>query len=599
MIFTRLLRKYILNEDLEISHRLINMVLMVGIAVIPVCMIFDLVMGSASGTFIVLALVLATFAASFYIANHKKQDKAVGIILTILCSDLLIPTLYFEGGGIHSSVPAWFILSALFVWLLVSGWPCYAIFASNILVYSAVFWVEYHHPELVTKLPDERSEFVDIAVGIYLIILMLGFIFKYQNRLYEKKRRELEEIDAQLTEANKRLEQLSEAKSMFLASMSHEIRTPINAIVGMNEMVLRESKDPDITGYAENIETASGTLLSMINDILDLSRIEAGLMEILPVEYEPFQILNDCYTLLEMRARDKGLKLDLKIDPSIPSKLYGDEIRIRQILINLLTNAVKYTEKGTITLKAGCIDRQAETAVLTFKVSDTGQGIPAEAMEHLFDSYTRFDEKKNRKIEGTGLGLAITKQLLDLMGASIDVKSTPGEGSDFTVKIPQKVILDTPMGDFYEKRKRRSRESVSRDVGFTAKDARILLTDDVRMNLVVIRSLLKETQIMIDCAQSGRECLEKYGENHYDLVFLDHMMPEMDGIETLSALKETARYKEEHTPVVALTANAMLGAEKLYLDTGFDDYLTKPVKGADLEAMIRKHLKKEMIAERK
>ncbi|MCR5268622.1 MAG: response regulator [Lachnospiraceae bacterium] len=591
MLFTRLIKKYITNEELEINHRLVNMILMAGIVVLPICLIFDLIMGAASETFIPLSLLFVTFAMSFYIANKRDKFQIACIILTFFSSDFLIPYLYFRGGGRNSSMPAWFILSAVFVWLLVKGWPCIAIFISNILVYSLVFWIEYHHPEYVVRLADTGSEYLDIAAGIFLIIAMLGIIYKIQNRLYEKKKQQLEEKEAELTETNRRLEQLSEAKSMFLASMSHEIRTPINAIVGMNEMVLRKSKDEDIIDYAENIERASGTLLSLINDILDFSKIESGLMEILPDEYEPFSVLNDCYTLLEMRAKDKGLQLELINDPSIPSRLYGDEVRIRQILINLLTNAVKYTEKGTITLRTECEESAGDgEVVLSFSVIDSGQGIPEEAMEHLFDSYTRFDEKKNRKIEGTGLGLAITKQLIDLMNATIDVQSKLGEGSAFTVKIPQKVLSKEPMGDFLEKRKNRSAAISGHFAGFTAKGAKILLTDDINMNLKVITALLKDTEIEIDTATSGRECLEKYEKNHYDILFLDHMMPEMDGIETLKFLKETKRYKEEHTPVIALTANAMLGAEKIYLDTGFDDYLTKPAKGADLEAMILKHL---------
>ena len=588
---TRLFRKYILNEELEVSHRMMNIVLLSGMLIIPVCFIFDLFLNAAGVTIIPLALLFLLFVISFIIANIGGKYNAAGVMLTVFASDILLPYLYFMGGGRNSSMPSWLILSAIFVWLLVRGWPCIAIYISNVIVYGIVFKIEHDNPDLITKLENTEAEFFDLAVGIYLVIALLGMIYKFQNRLYEKKKQELEKKEAELLAANQRLEQLSEAKSMFLASMSHEIRTPINAIVGMNEMVLRECEDKDIVEYAENIENASGTLLSLINDILDFSKIESGLLEIIPDEYELFSVLNDCFTLLEIRARDKGLKFELINDPDIPSVLFGDEIRIRQILINLMTNAVKYTDQGTITVKAGCAPSEHEGMTeLSLTVSDTGRGISPEGMAHLFDSYARIDERKNRNIEGTGLGLAITKQLIDLMGGTIDVTSTVGEGSSFTVTVPQKIISNEPMGVFIEKRSHRAPAAKAHGSDLRAPGARILAVDDVKMNLKVITMLLKDTQIEIDTASGGKECLRMYEQKHYDIVLLDHMMPDMDGIETLGHLKKTERYIAEHTPIIALTANAMLGAEKIFLDTGFDDYMTKPVKGAVLEAMIRKHL---------
>ncbi|MCR4739360.1 MAG: response regulator [Lachnospiraceae bacterium] len=591
MLIRKIFKKYILNTELEVSHRLMNIILVAGLFFLPVCLIFDIILGSAFESALPLALLFITYSISFYLANIKHRTNLAGMIMNVVATDLIIPYLYFMDGGRNSSMPSWFIISALFGWLLVKGWQCVLLYIINIIVMAGVFAVEYYHPECVTKLPDAGSEYFDMACGLYLIILLIGMIFKFQNRLYEKKRKELEEKEKELTEANKRLEQLSETKSMFLASMSHEIRTPINSIIGMNEMVLRESKDDNIKGYAENTELACATLLSLVNDILDFSKIEAGLMEIIPEEYELFSLLNDCYTLLEMRAKDKGLRFEMINDPDIPSRLYGDEIRIRQILINLLTNAVKYTEKGSITMRVSSEACPSEDMIiLSLCVADTGQGISEEGQKHLFDSYARIDERKNRNIEGTGLGLAITKQLVDLMNATIAVESTPGKGSAFTVRIPQKIIAKEPLGAFYENRKKKGSQIEGHRVSFTAEKARILAVDDVKMNLKVITMLLKDTKIQIDTALSGPECLDKYEKEHYDILLLDHMMPEMDGIETLQRLKETARYEKEHTPVIVLTANAMLGAEKIYLETGFDDYLTKPVKGADLEAMILKYL---------
>ncbi len=589
-------RKYILNEELEVSHRMMNIILLVGMMVLPVCLILDIIMHAVAMTSIPLVLIFILFATVFFIANYRGKYDVAAIILTLLSSNVIIPYMYFMGGGRNSSMPLWLVLSGTFVWLLVSGWPCILVFISNIIVYGAVFKLEYLHPEFTVKLENTETEYFDMAVGVYLVIVMLGIIFKFQNRLYEKKKRELEEKEAELLESNQRLEKLSEAKSMFLASMSHEIRTPINAIVGMNEMVLRECDEKDIVEYAQNIENASGTLLSLINDILDFSKIESGLLEIIPDEYELFSVLNDCFTLLENRAKDKGLALEFINDPDIPSKLYGDEIRIRQILINLMTNAVKYTDSGTITVRARNLPDEREGMMrLCISVTDTGRGMPPEGMEHLFDSYARLDEKKNRHIEGTGLGLAITKQLIDLMEGEIEVKSTLGEGSSFIVTVPQKIISAEPMGLFTERHSHRVSAARDRAVSFKAPTVKLLAVDDVKMNLTVIIKLLKDTQIHIDTASGGRECIQKYKNEHYDIVLLDHMMPDIDGIETLGLLKETERYKKEHTPIIALTANAMLGAEKIFLDTGFDEYMTKPVKGAVLEAMILKHLPEDKV----
>ncbi|MCR4787572.1 MAG: response regulator [Lachnospiraceae bacterium] len=590
MFIKRFIKRYITNEELEVSHRLMNIILMVGILVLPVCIIFDVALGSVSGTFVPLMILFTVFMISFFIANFKHRANIAGIILTVTANDILVPYLYFMGGGRSSSMPCWLILASVFSWLLVKGWPCIAIFISNIIVYAAAFYVEYEFPEYVERLPDEESEIIDTVFGIYLIIMMIGIIFKFQNRLYEKKKKELEEKEKELTETNIKLEKMSDAKSFFLASMSHEIRTPINAIVGMNEMILRDSKEDSVVEYAESIEHASTTLLSLVNDILDFSKIEAGLLEIIPDNYDTYYILNDCYSMLEMRAFQKGLKLKLENDPALPSKLYGDEKRIRQIMINLMTNAVKYTDNGTITIRAGFSRLSDDEILFIISVSDTGRGMSEEGMQHLFDSYQRIDEKKNRNIEGTGLGLAITKQLIDLMHGDITVKSTLGEGSTFTISIPQKIVSDVPMGSFASRRNLDPSSPAKHGVGFRAPDAKILITDDIAMNLKVLTMLLKDTRMQMDTAKSGKECIEKYEEKHYDLVFLDHMMPEMDGLETLKILTCTDRYLREHTPIIALTANAMAGADKIYLDAGFDDYLTKPVKSADLEEMILKHL---------
>ncbi len=385
------------------------------------------------------------------------------------------------------------------------------------------------------------------------------------------------------------------AKSRFLANMSHEIRTPLNGILGMDEMLLEECTDDNLKEYARNIQSAGQSLLSIINDILDISKIEAGKLELLPVEYELFSVINDCYNIARVRAESKALSLRMMIDPELPSCLYGDEVRIRQIINNFLSNAVKYTKEGTITLSISSERLSENQIMLIIAVKDTGIGIREEDMEKLFHSFTRIEENRNRNIEGTGLGLNLTKNLAKMMGGEICAESVYGQGSCFTAKIPQTVINSEPMGDFEKQYQQFRSTSEPHKMSFVAPDAQILVVDDVELNLKVMKGLLKKTRIQIDTAQSGMACLECVKNKKYDLIFLDHMMPEMDGIETLQQMRLLTSDLNKNTPVIMLTANATRGAKKEYIRVGFTDYLTKPVKSEALQAMLAKYLDEKII----
>ena len=587
--------KYLIREELEIQHRLMNIILTVGTVALLVCIVFDFIIGTGSRTFWIMLLLIASFIFSLYVANVRNKPNAAGVILGVVASYFLMPILYFTEGGKESAMPMWLMLSALFIWLIVRGWPCIIIYIGDIVLYSSLLMMEYYHPELVKPMPDKKAEYVDYIFAIASIVLIFGVIFKFQSRIYERKKKELEIKEQELTELNKNLEAANEAKSDFLARMSHEIRTPINAVIGMDEMILRESNERDILDYATNIENASHTLLSLINDILDFSKIESGLMKVIPETYEIYSLIDYCYSLLKVRAGDKGLKLNLEYDKNLPSGLLGDELRIRQIITNLLTNAVKYTDTGSITFRVSKRQKGEKLIDLIICVEDTGRGISEEGIGAIFDSFQRADEKKNRNIEGTGLGLAITKQLVDLMGGSIRVHSRLGEGSEFTVTIPQEIMSDEPLGNLDDKLNGKKTTGENYKEIFKAPKARILIVDDVAVNHKVIKLLLKTTEIQINTANSGQQCLEMYEKDHYDLILLDHMMPEMDGIETLNRMIGSDRYNKERTPVIALTANAIQGAEKEYIDAGFTDYLTKPVQGTDLERMILKYLPPELV----
>lgn len=395
-----------------------------------------------------------------------------------------------------------------------------------------------------------------------------------------QSRRQLEQM--QMLKAN--AEKANRAKSEFLARMSHEIRTPINAVIGMNEMVLRESSQEDVKKYSMDIKTSANALLEIINDILDFSKIESGKMEIVPTEYELNSMLNDLFNIFSLRAQEKGLRLDVNVDPMLPSKLYGDDIRIRQVLINLLTNAVKYTRKGTVTFEVAG-ERNGTDVILHFAVKDTGVGIRQEDIPKLFSAFERIDEEKNRDIEGTGLGMNISLQLLKLMNTDLRVESVYGEGSRFFFALPQRVVDAEPIGDFKERAKRAAREH-SYHASFTSPEGEILLVDDNRVNRRVFCGLLKQTKIQITDVGSGRECLDHVRQKHYDLIFLDHMMPEMDGMETMRRMEEMEDNLCKDTPVIMLTANAITGAKEQYLEAGFDDFLSKPIDQIKLERLM-------------
>ncbi len=396
-----------------------------------------------------------------------------------------------------------------------------------------------------------------------------------------------------LKEQREIAESASKAKSRFLANMSHEIRTPINAVLGMDEMILRESGEKPIRGYAANIMSAGRTLLSLINDILDLSKVEEGKMEIIPVQYELSSLLNDLVNMIRERAEKKGLEFKLEVDNHTPHMLIGDEIRVRQCVMNILTNAVKYTEKGSVSLSVG-FDKAGDNKIkLKFTVRDTGIGMKQEDMNKLFSPYSRIEEGRNRNIEGTGLGMSITLQLLELMGTKLEVESEYGKGSVFSFAVEQEVSSMQEIGNFAEKVSMFRADDYSYTELFRAPDAKILVVDDTEMNLTVIMSLLKKTKIQIDTAMSGKEALILAAKNKYDIVFIDHMMSEMDGIETLHKMREEGLNTE--TPAVALTANAVSGAREMYLEAGFTSYLSKPIDSAKLEMMIKEMLPDDKI----
>lgn len=420
------------------------------------------------------------------------------------------------------------------------------------------------------------------------VILSMTTLISFNYRQGREQERSLDDLLKVLEAKCDQAQAATRSKSRFLANMSHEIRTPINAVMGMNEMILRESREPAIREYASETKIAAGSLLNIINDILDISKIEEGKLTIISAKYKPVSLLTDLYTLFRFRAEAKNLKLEFIIDEELPSVMKGDDVRLKEILSNLISNAIKYTHHGSVTLEVRKIGEED----IYFCVRDTGIGIKEEDIGRLFDAFDRIEENRNRSIQGTGLGLNITSSLLKLMNSEIRVKSYYGMGSEFSFVLKQEIIDPTPIGkpDLTHEYDDRQYEAT-----FTAPSAKLLVVDDNAINRKVFTNLLKQTKALISEADSGKQCLEMIQDTKYDMIFMDHMMPEMDGVETLKAIRAMSGNINIGTPIIALTANALSGSKEYYLSEGFDGFLSKPIDPKKLEKLISNVLSDMML----
>ncbi len=457
------------------------------------------------------------------------------------------------------------------------------------IYFEILFMILFYTPLRQYESQFYTETFMNRYPVLYLCSLLISAVAMVQYHVSTLRQMDYEK---QLEDALERAKSADRAKSMFLAQMSHEIRTPINGVLGMNEMILRETDDEDIYDYAENIQSAGKTLLSLINSILDFSKIEDGKMELVPVEYETTTLINGLEVAISSRAKAKGLAFQMEIDESLPSVLFGDDVRISQIVMNLLTNAVKYTEEGSVTLVVKNQGVENDKARIFFCVKDTGIGIKEEDKDRLFVSFERLDEVKNRHIEGTGLGMSIVTRLLHMMDSKLHVESAYRQGSEFSFELLQKIVDEKPIGNYENQN---THKGIAHETSeFTAPNARVLVVDDNNLNLKVAKGLLKIYGIVPELATSGMETIMKMRTNTYDIVFLDHMMPKMDGIETIKKLKEEDLIPKE-TAMIALTANAIAGAKETYLSAGFDDYLSKPIDTKELCGKLMKYLPKNEI----
>ena len=523
-------------------------------------------------------IALLSLSLLFYAYYSKKYQRCYFITIVVIFM-FLFPIMFFKSGGYKGGMPSFYIFGILFTIFMLEGWLMFFCVWLELIIYIFTIGIAYYYPDTVIWFQSEKEIVVDVLTGVVVSSASLGVAMYLHFRIYKKQQVFLTQAREEAMEANR-------AKSTFLANMSHEIRTPINVMLGMNEMILRESESREVVQYAKSVEKAGNYLLSLINNILDITRIESKKLDIIEEKFSLRQLVQEVCLIGAKQAEAKNLEFVVDVEETLPKYLEGDALHIKQVILNLINNAVKYTKKGKVFLEVCQEEKQ-----ISFSVKDTGIGIKKEDMEALFDMFMRADIKRHRNIEGSGLGLTIAKELCEQMGGHIQAESIYGKGSNFTVYFPLKDAGTEKIGQWKVVEREPVQEKRKK---FFASEAQILLVDDSEQNIQVITSLLRRTGVQLDTAASGFECIEKVRNKKYHLIFLDYMMPEMDGIETFHRLKKEVN--GQSVPVIALTADVSTGIHQHFLSEGFSDYLSKPVMWEKLEELLLQWLPATLIS---
>lgn len=579
------------GDEMELKERLFRIILIVGTVAVGLAILQGFTLVNASSLMLIYTIMFFAFTSAFVLTFKFHNIDLSSTILGVALIFVALPYIFLKGGGVNSGAGLWMCLGIFYVFIMFSGKKLWFFLILTLLIDISCYVVAYNFPEVVVELATPFEKHFDSGFAAIVVGLTVGVIMKFQLKVFERERTITEQQQEELRT-------MSKSKDVFFATMSHEIRTPINSIVGLNELILREEPSREIQGYAKNIQNSSKILLSLVNDILDLSQLEIQKMELVTSEYNSSEMLHEVVDMLQIKMLEKELNFKLEIDRNLPSKLVGDERRIKQIIINLLTNAAKYTEKGSVTLNCTYEEIDEKNIELKISVADTGIGIRKEEMDYLFDAFQRADVKRNQKVEGTGLGLPITKHLLDLMDGEITVDSIYTQGSVFSVRIPQKVEDNTPIGEFRVFSADKDTQSYY-SKSFEAPEARILIVDDDDLNLIITTKLLQETKMAIDTASSVDECLRKTKRRYYNLILMDYMMPGMDGGSLLAEIRKQENGLCKESDVVLLSANVFADKQNEYMEMGFDGLLEKPVEAAKLEEEVLRHIPDELVEYRR
>ena len=577
----------IVDSGESVRAKIFILLTIIGMFSLILALIADIFLHENMGEISALLVTVLVAPLITYLAVKKNRIQLGASIMSVLVVGFVVPLVFCFGGGLTGGGVIWFVFAYLYIGIILVGTFRIVMMTLLTILIFALYIASFFVPELIVS-HERFGWYLDSGVSILLVGFSVYYMVRTQYRLY------VEESEKAKLQA-KKIEEMNRAQSRFFSSMSHEIRTPINTIIGLNEMILRADVSEDVAENAANIQSASKILLSLINDILDMSKMESGKMEIVKVQYDVGKMLSEIVNMTWIKADEKGLKFSVYVDPSMPSQLFSDEVRIKQILLNLLNNAVKYTKEGSVSLSVHCVKTDAGKAIVTYSVEDTGIGIRKESIPHLFDAFRREDNEKNRYIEGTGLGLSIVKQLVDLLGGTISVNSVYTKGSTFVVSLEQEIADEKMMGEFGMRKLGQALDKPKYNRSFEAPEARILVVDDNATNLLVVKKLLKETKVIIDTAENASKCLNMTLQNRYNMIFMDHLMPGMDGIECLHALRDQAGGLCKDAPVVALTANAGSENQALYRREGFDEYLVKPIDSSELERTVLKFLPENLV----
>lgn len=579
------------DDKIEIKERLFRIILVVATIAVGLAILQGLTLVNADSLMLIYCIMFIAFVLSLVLAFKYRFVELASTILGVALVFVALPVIFLRGGGVNSGSGLWMCLGLFYIFIMFTGKKMYFFLITAIVIDICCYLISYYFPEHVVELATPFEKHFDSLFAVIIVGLTVGIVMKFQLGVFDKERQ-------LTTEQQKELERVGKSKDAFFASMSHEIRTPINSIIGLNELILRENPSEQVQEYAKNIQNASKMLLSLVNDILDLSQLEIQKMVLVEKEYHIGQMLREVVDMMQVRLEEKGLKFIVQVDKKLPSMLHGDERRIKQILLNILSNAVKYTDEGAITFNCSFEQKDEENILLRISVADTGAGIRKEELEHLFDAFHRINSEKNQKIEGTGLGLSITKHLLTLMNGEITVDSIYTQGSEFTIVIPQKIVDNAPIGEFttivYEKN-----STAYYSKSFEAPEARVLVVDDDDLNLIITTKLLQETKMTIDTASNAEECLKMTSKKYYNVILMDYMMSGMNGGQLLKEVRKQENGLCKDSNIVLLSANVLADKQLEYQQMGFDGLLEKPVDAFRLEQEVLKHIPEELIEYRR